>query len=491
MTSLVLCSCLFAAAGAGAPRQTSTAAGGPSPAEIVMALETVISDAIARAEPSVVAIHRYKTENSQETLAVRGRTPRQAARELDRRFRLDGRFVRLPEPRDFISVDFGSGVVVGAHGEILTAYHVVRGARELIVRAADRQEFQAEIIAADPRSDLAVIGPAGFEEDDPPRLKPVAIGDASKLRKGAFLIALGNAFNAARDGKPSASWGILSNVARRVELDKDDADMPREAPRLPNYPTLLQLDAKLNLGMSGGAVINLKGELVGLTTMAASPAGFDAQAGYAIPMDRIGRRALETLMEGKEIEYGFLGIKSDNGFNNATNRVAGIVLNSPAALARLQVDDRIVAVNDVPVVDFDSLILAVNVYSAGDTVHLKIRRGDELLERTIVLAKSFVEGEIIVTNRPKSWRGLRVDYSSILNYRVFGPSILDANHACVVVTEVEEGSPAAAAGLRKEQLIRRVGETIVTDPAAFRQAVAGLEGDVTLDTDIGPVTVKP
>ena len=87
--------------------------------------------------------------------------------------------------------------------------------------------------------------------------------------------------------------------------------------RLQNYPTLLQLDAKLNLGMSGGAVINLKGELVGLTTTAASPAGFDAQAGYAIPMDKLGRRVVETLKEGKEVEYGLLGIISPD----RTNRV--------------------------------------------------------------------------------------------------------------------------------------------------------------------------
>ncbi len=82
--------------------------------------------------------------------------------------------------------------------------------------------------------------------------------NAGKLRKGSFLVVLGNPFNAARDGKASASWGILSNVARRVELDLDDFQFPRQAsPQLPNYPTLLQLDAKLNLGMSGGAVVNM------------------------------------------------------------------------------------------------------------------------------------------------------------------------------------------------------------------------------------------
>ena len=76
-----------------------------------------------------------------------------------RRLAFDGRFVRVPEHADLISFDFGSGVVIGDKGEILTLYHVVRGARELTVRAADRQEFDAEIIAADPRSDLAVIVP--------------------------------------------------------------------------------------------------------------------------------------------------------------------------------------------------------------------------------------------------------------------------------------------------------------------------------------------
>src|SRR4029077_2784234 len=145
------------------------------------------------------------------------------------------------------------------------------------VRAVHRQAFDAEVIAADPRSDLAVIAPVAVPGQDPPHLKPLAIGDAGRLRKGSFLIALGNPFNAARDGSPSASWGILSNLARRLDPDAAQLNGTRKS-RLTNYPTLLQLDAKLNLGMSGGAVINLKGELVGITTMAASPGGFEAIA---------------------------------------------------------------------------------------------------------------------------------------------------------------------------------------------------------------------
>ena len=109
--------------------------------------------------------------------------------------------------------------------------------------------------------------------------------------------------------------------------------------------------------------------------------------------------------------------------------------------------------------DFDTLVLEVNAYSAGDTVRLKIRRGEETIERSIVLAKVAVDGEIIATNRPKPWRGLRVDYTSALNSPTLGPNLLDSALPGVVVAEVEEGSRAAAAGLKKGQLIRKVGNT--------------------------------
>ena len=154
--------------------------------------------------------------------------------------------------------------------------------------------------------------------------------------------------------------------------------------------------------MSGGAVINLKGELVGLTTTAESPAGFDSQAGYAIPMDRLVRRVVETLKEGKEVEYGLLGIKSPD----RSNRVSEVTRHSPADMGNVQVNDEIIAVNGEPVTDFDSLILAVNAHAAGEMIRLKILRFDDVIERTLVLSKYPVDGEVIFTNRPQSWRGL-------------------------------------------------------------------------------------
>ncbi len=293
MTPLVALTLLILAqerAGSSAERPSTA----PNPADVVASIESVMADAIARAEPSVVAIHREKAEDPNRTLAVRGRRLFRADVERDRLEILQN----LPAEDDFISFDYGSGVVIGDRGEILTAFHVVRGAKRLRVRAAGGQSFEAEVIAADPRSDLAVIGPMRGRDAVRPDLKPIAIGDSTRLRKGSFLIALGNPFNAAEDGSPSASWGILSNVARRVEAESDGFNSTRKV-RLHHFPTLLQLDAKLNLGMSGGAVINMKGELVGITTTASSPSGFDAQAGYAIPMDRMGRAPSRPSSRGR------------------------------------------------------------------------------------------------------------------------------------------------------------------------------------------------
>src|SRR3954454_20853225 len=105
--------------------------------------------------------------------------------------------------------------------------------------------------------------------------------------------------------------------------------------QLRHYPTMLQLDAKLNLGMSGGAVVNLKGELIGLTTNAANAGGFDAQAGYALPIDALARRAIEALRQGKEVEYGFLGV----ALPGTTNRIGEVHPGTPAGEGGMMFND--------------------------------------------------------------------------------------------------------------------------------------------------------
>ncbi len=450
-----------------------------SAAEIVEALETTLADTIAAVEPSVVAIHRAKSEND-ETTAIRGRFAPPTERRQPMLHNLD------PFNSDAISLDYGSGVIIGDKGEILTALHVVKGASRLVVRALNLPRFDAEIIATDPRSDLAVIVPQGLPEQAFSRFKPIKIGDASKLHKGNFLLALGNPFNAARhDGRPSASWGILANVARR--LDPTPEEQAHNDSQLRHYPTLLQLDSKLNLGMSGGAVVNLKGELVGLTTAAANASGFDAMAGYAIPMDQLGRNVVRALKEGKEYEYGFLGINLD--VENRTNRVRTAAEGSPAAAGGVQVDDQIVAVGDMPVTDSESLVIAINSIPAGESVVMKLIRRNVPMERTVELAKRRVIGQVIATNRPEPWRGIRVEYTSTLAST--SPDLAEVlARRGVLVTEVETGSEADRAGLKPGQVISRVGDKPVPNPRSFRKAVEGLKGPVQIETEQGPMTIK-
>lgn len=458
-----------------------TARDGPtSPADLVAAMETVVADAVARAEPSVVAIARTKSDKGAGTTAIKGRNPEplpvpdEGNNPVNRGF---------DEPEE-IAFDYGSGVVIGDEGQILTAFHVVRGAKQIDVKAPGQKPFQAEIIAADPRTDLAVIVPRAAPAVPRPKLKPIALGDATKIRKGAFLLALGNPFNAAHsDGRASASLGILANRQRRIE--------PLGEGQLRNFPTLLQLDAKLNLGMSGGAVVSLKGELIGLTTDAANVSGFDAQAGYAIPVDALGRRVIDTLRQGREVEYGMLGIAMPDDRSNRL--IKGVEEGTPASEAGLVLDDQIVSVGGLPVTDWDSLVTAINTFTPGQRVRLGVLRGRESLEKTVVLGKFNVRGEVIATKRGAFWRGLRVDYPSV------GPNVQAAQDVLqamarggVVVTEVIPGSPADVAGIRPGQVVFAVVDKAVKSPAEFERGVAGHEGPVELTTE-GPqrVTVDP
>jgi serine protease Do len=463
----------------------------PSPADLVEALETALADAIAKAEPSVVSIAREKSDNGETTTAVRGQHPirRRPADEL--RFR--GRGVPFQEDdqediQRLFSFDYGSGVVIGQDGQILTTCHTIKGASRLVVKAASNQYFDAEVIAADPRSDLAVIVPQLQPGMAPPQLKPIALGDASKLRKGSFLLALGSPFNAGRGANPSASWGILSNTARRIEPADWERQQPIGGRVLRHYPTLLQLDSKLNLGMSGGAVVNLKGELVGVTTDAASPSGFDARAGYAIPIDPLIRRVIDALRDGREFEYGFLGVSLDY---RMSNRIASVDPQSPAGQGDLIRDDTIIAVNDQPVTDGDSLVLAVNAAEVGKPVKLKVVREGQVLEKHVLVSKLPISGEVIAINRPNPWRGLRVDFVSAVSFGPSSDSVLRAMAlGGVGVAEVTAGSPAETAGLKVGQVITRVNGKPVHTPAEFRKAVSGLQGEVVLNTDADQEPVR-
>ncbi|MEX0713809.1 MAG: trypsin-like peptidase domain-containing protein [Pirellulales bacterium] len=451
--------------------------------DLVSAYERVVGRAIARAEKSVVSIARNKVQ-SPEPL---GPDPRG----IPFRFR---RSSAPLDPRDpeFVPNQFGTGVVVDPSGLVVTNYHVVDKDSEHYVTTIDRKVFKMRIKAADPRSDLAVLEVAPDEANKPREgdFVPIVLGDADELKKGETVIALGNPYAIARDGQVSASRGIVANLSRKVGLPASAED---EVRTLHNFGTLIQTDAKLNLGTSGGALINLRGEMVGLTTALAATAGYEMAAGYAIPVDETFRRVLDTLKKGREVEYGFLGIAPLYIDSRDVHRgVRGIKVGTvssgtPARVFGINEMDRITHIDGVPIYEPDGLRLHVGKLPPRATARLTVeRRNGRTDSLDVVLSKYRVRGEKIVTERPPAWRGLRLDFPTA----VVRDDLLEEFHNhCLAVSEVEPDSPAWKAGLRPAGnsytaytgvLISHVGTTPVTDPGDFYRAVADEPGRVRL-----------
>ena len=188
------------------------------------------------------------------------------------------------------------------------------------------------------------------------------------------MIALGNPHAIARDGEVSASWGIVSNLRRKVAPRPAVGSTPI---KLHHFGTLIQTDARLNLGTSGGALINLRGELVGLTTALAAIAGYEKSAGYAIAVDSVFRRVVDKLKQGREVEYGFLGVSpSDLTVYQRRRGARGVqidaVVNGTPAAGVLRTGDQVTHIDGSAIHTAGDLMLAVGKLDAGAAVRLNV-----------------------------------------------------------------------------------------------------------------------
>jgi S1-C subfamily serine protease len=436
----------------------------PAALQTAAALEQLLVSAIDKAGKSVVAIARVD--------------PLEPARNGDR---LQPR-PRTPADPEFVPDHFGTGVIIDRGGFILTQNHVVAEKSIHYITTHEPKTYRARIIGADPRSDLAVLK---IEAND---LTPIRFGDTSKLKRGQIVIALGNPYAIARDGQASASWGIIANLSRKVPPATSEINAATKD-KLYHFATLIQTDAKLNLGTSGGALVNLRGEMIGLTTSLAATAGFEQAAGYAIPVDDVFLRAVETLKSGKEVEYGYLGVWPETlaeeerarGLHGV--RIAHVLDGTPADRDGLRINDLVTHVNDKPIHDAESLTLEVGRKPVESVVSLTVRRGGSSQRIQVALAKFPVRGPRITTSLPPAWRGLRIDYSTAL---ADGPNKLRQNdrqllrEGCVVITEVERDSPAWEAKLQPGMFVSAVSGKKVTTPKDFRLTILGKDGPVDL-----------
>jgi serine protease Do len=463
------------------------AADEPSGLAAAVALEEVLIAAIARSEKSVVSIARVADKGNGLADTQPNFFGRQGL----------GQQQQGPNDPEFVPTAFATGVIVGK-GLVLTNHHALAldEKSHFYVATVSRKVYRAEVKGASPYSDLAILEVKEPPPDDD--FVPITFGDGTKLRKGQIVIALGNPYAIARDGQASASWGIVANLQRKSPPIVGDNGAPSR-PTLQHFGSLIQTDAKLNLGTSGGALLNLQGEMIGLTTSLAAVAGYEQAAGYAIPVDEAFRETVDRLKVGEERTHGLLGItfRRDEGMPGNGVRVDMIYAAGPARQADIRPNDVIKSVNDQPIRDGDDLMLNIGRLPAGSPARITLERGGRIFPRRVTLAKFPVQGNIVVTKPAPAWRGLSVDYATgMIEYQSRVNSGDAPADPCVIVRDVTEGSPAWEAGLRRLMLVSHVGGVRVETPEEFAKAVADKDGDVTLRLAAAPgktdmVTVHP
>jgi S1-C subfamily serine protease len=244
----------------------------------------------------------------------------------------------------------------------------------------------------------------------------------------------------------------------------------------------LQTDVRLNLGCSGGALLDLHGELIGMTTALAGITGRDVPGGFAVPMDVSMQRIVNVLKKGHEVDYGFLGVGFDHPSQGRGVRLNNISLGSPARKAGLLEGDTIVKLDGKDIKQTADLYLTLGLLQAGDRVKLEYMRTTggvtEQKEVQVTLAK-FAPVKSIARNQP-SVLGLRVDYTSLLVQNV--PNFVREIPVGVLIREVKPKSPAARAKLKVGDVITRVNDEKVTTPKDFYRLVkrAGKPVELTL-----------
>jgi serine protease Do len=283
-----------------------------------------------------------------------------------------------PQVREQAVESLGSGFLFDEAGHILTNFHVLQDAHTITsVTLPDGRDLKVELVGTDERTDLAVLRARGEA------LPHVALGDSEDLMPGEWVIAIGNPFgNMMRDPQPSVSVGVISANHRRVSREVGGRE------RL--YQDLIQTDAAINPGNSGGPLVNARGEVIGINTMLFSNSGGYQGLGFAIPINRARRVALEIIQDGQRRDpwFGFRG-QAVEALNDYAIQELGvrvkegvlvteIVRSSPAYQAGLQLGDVITEVNGQQVshpTDIDFINWGLFV---GDSVRMTVNRRGEI-----------------------------------------------------------------------------------------------------------------
>ncbi len=337
----------------------------------------------------------------------------------------------------------GSGVIISDDGYLLTNEHVITSADEILVKFGDGRSFKAKIVGKDKTSDLAVL-----KIESPDKLSYMNLGDSDTVRVGEWVIAIGNPFGLGI----TVTCGVVSAVKRDLSVDRDN-----------NYRDLIQTDASINPGNSGGALVNSKGELIGINT-AIMPSG--QGIGFAIPVNRAKR------IVGDLIKYGKVKkISAGLTVQNITKELAdyfnvpenGILITSVsegsvAAEAGLVPSDIVTMIDNTKIKDVSSFDSALEKYSVGQTAVFKVLRKGKLASVKIKFKET-----------KASLNPLGVEVKTISDKLINKYNLYIEQGAFIV--DISEDSPTYKAGLRNGDVIIQIGNKRILNEEDFNSVM--------------------
>ncbi len=374
------------------------------------------------------------------------------------------------QEREYQQRGLGSGVIVSDDGYILTNHHVIAQADTIKVTLIDQKEIPATVVGSDPNTDIAVL------KIDARNLPYMEFGDSEALQVGEMVMAIGSPLGTAL--AHTVTQGIVS-AKGRSELNILGRD---------GYENFIQTDAAINRGNSGGPLINMRGELIGINTAIASQSGGFQGIGFAIPSN-MAQTVMESIMETGRVVRGYIGINfqpMDDNLARALDLpdargviVTQVVDDSPAADAGIQSEDVIIRFDGRRIESTSDFRRSVAEKMPGTEVTLTIiRDGDE--QDVAVTLGEFPSEELEEADQ-ESIRDI-IGFSVIELTREIADQLrLRGNIDGVVVEEVDRNSPAAQNGLQQGDLIISMNRVPVSSVSEFNSVVSEIEpGDTIL-----------
>ena len=359
----------------------------------------------------------------------------------------------------------GSGVMIRRDGGkvyILTNNHVVEKAEAIKVTLNDGRKFDAKLVGADPRRDLALISVQAGEKD----IVLAKLGDSDELQVGDLVMAIGNPLGL----DFTMTHGIVSALGRRGGPDDSSID------------TYIQTDASINRGNSGGALVNLKGEIVGINTWIASPNGASVGLGFAIPIN-LAKKPIEGFINHGAVQYGWLGAEvsglseqeaKDLGVPLVGSFVSSIFKDSPADRAGILPGDFITKIDGQDVKDTPTLVQIVGDLPVGKGAEFQILRQGQKVTKTVTIQERVKESEI---PKLRTWPGLAV---AAITREIRDQLTIDAAIHGVVVVQVEAHSTAEIAGIKEQDVVTKVNDEPVSSVRDFYRLFNSKPGEVKI-----------